>query len=388
MAIMHRRQFLLAAGATAVSVLQVPRAKALPSSGYRNLVILVELKGGNDGLNTVIPFNDALYRELRPRIAMARDRVIQIDETVGLHPNLAPLMPLWRNQELAIVQGVGYPEPNLSHFRSIEIWDTGSSSAHYLDEGWLTRVFQASPPPAHFATDGVVVGSSDMGPLQGMGARAIVLSNPVDFQRQSRLAKAGDDRRNSALRHILKVENDIVASAAKLVTKTELRTEFPRSGFGNTIRTAAQLAANDFGIAALRVTLGGFDTHANQEGTHGNLLKELAEGLIALKAALVEAGRWDTTMVMTYAEFGRRPKENQSAGTDHGTVAPHFVMGGKIKGGLYGQGPQLHRLDGSGNLGHAVDFRQLYATAMDDWWNVDSQRALKGRFTKLPLLRS
>jgi uncharacterized protein (DUF1501 family) len=390
---MNRRDFLLksaiGAGIAGAGSTWANRALAQAvagTTGYRNLVILVELKGGNDGLNTVVPFADPTYKELRPRIAIARDQVLQLSETAGLHPNLAALMPLWKSGELAIVQGVGYPTPNLSHFRSIEIWDTGAPSNEYLDEGWMTRAFESVPPPAAFATDGVVIGSNEMGPLHGMGARAIVLSNPVDFQRQARLAKAGDDRRNSALRHILKVENDIVASAAKLVTKTDFKTEFPKTGFGNSVRTAAQLAANDFGIAALRLTLGGFDTHANQEGPHGNLMRELADGLAALKAALVEAKRWDSTLIMTYAEFGRRPKENQSSGTDHGTVAPHFVMGGRVKGGMYGEAPNLKRLDGSGNLAFAVDFRQLYATALEDWWRVDASRALKGKFAKLPLI--
>lgn len=391
---MNRRDFLVrslvgtavVAGGGVVSTTALAQAVSA-TSGYRNLVILVELKGGNDGLNTVVPFADPAYRELRPRIAISRDQVLQLSETVGLHPNLTPLMPTWKGGELAIVQGVGYPTPNLSHFRSIEIWDTASSSNEYLDDGWMTRAFESVPPPAAFATDGVVIGSNEMGPLHGMGARAIVLSNPVDFQRQARLAQAGDDRRNSALKHILKVENDIVASAAKLVTKADFKTEFPKSGFGNSVRTAAQLATNDFGIAALRLTLGGFDTHANQEGPHGNLMKDLAEGLSALRAALIEAKRWDSTLILTYAEFGRRPKENQSAGTDHGTVAPHFVMGGKVKGGLYGDAPNLKRLDGSGNLAFTVDFRQLYATALEDWWRVDAARALKGKFAKLPLLK-
>jgi uncharacterized protein (DUF1501 family) len=376
---MVRRDFLrMTAGASAAALLGSAGHSvfAAPTGEYRNLVILVELKGGNDGLNTVVPYSDPTYAELRPRIAIARDQVLPISESVGLHPQLAPLMPLWKAGELAIVQGVGYPDPNLSHFRSIEIWDTASPSSAYFDEGWMARAFGATPPPASFATDGVVVGSSELGPLQGLGTRAIVLSNPVDFQRQARFAKAGEDRRNPALKHILKVENDIVASAAKLVTKAEFK-----------VRTAAQLAANDFGIAALRLSLGGFDTHANQDGPHRGLMKELSEGLVALKAALIEAKRWDSTLVMTYAEFGRRPKENQSAGTDHGTVAPHFVMGGRVVGGLYGEPPNLKRLDGNGNLAHAVDFRQLYATAIEDWWRADAARALKGRFAKLPILR-
>ena len=163
---------------------------------------------------------------------------------------------------------------------------------------------------------------------------------------------------------------------------------FPQNEFGNQIRTAMQIAANPAGVAALRVTLGGFDTHQNQPGTHANLMKVLAEGIVALKSALEEIGRWDSTLVMTYSEFGRRPKENQSNGTDHGTAAPQLVLGGRVKGGLHGQPPTLNRLDGGGNLPHAVDFRDLYATVLERWWHLPSQNVLGGRFAGLDLIKA
>ena len=154
------------------------------------------------------------------------------------------------------------------------------------------------------------------------------------------------------------------------------RTEFPRTPFGNAIRTAAQVVASKAGVAAIKVSLNGFDTHSGQQATQARLLKDLAEGLVALKSALLEAGRWQSTLVMTYAEFGRRPRENQSGGTDHGTASSHFVLGGKVKGGLYGQPPALARLDGNGNLPHAVDFRELYATVLERWWGVGAARCV------------
>jgi uncharacterized protein (DUF1501 family) len=153
------------------------------------------------------------------------------------------------------------------------------------------------------------------------------------------------------------------------------------------VRVAAQLAANPAGVAAIRLSLGGFDTHQNQPNVHQRLLGELAEGLAALKSALLEANRWDSTLVMTYAEFGRRPQENNSNGTDHGTAAAHFVAGGRVKGGLYGEPPRFADLDG-GNLRHAVDFRSLYATALERWWGVSSAGVLKGRFAPLDVLRA
>ena len=169
-----RREFLklsLAAGALAA----MPEfVLASPGDSYGNLLILVELKGGNDGLNTVVPYSDPLYHQLRPRIGIRREEVLQLDERSGLHPALAPLMPLWQAKELALVQGVGYPSPNLSHFRSIEIWDTASKSEQYLGQGWLARAFESDPAPRSFAAAGVVIGSQDMGPLAG-DSRTIAL---------------------------------------------------------------------------------------------------------------------------------------------------------------------------------------------------------------------
>ncbi|MBL8511004.1 MAG: DUF1501 domain-containing protein [Betaproteobacteria bacterium] len=396
---MNRRHFLQSLGLSAAAgcgylngvawAAPAAASAATPAGNrYQNLLILVELKGANDGLNTVIPYTDPLYSSLRPRLAIARDQVLQLDERTGLHPSLSPLMSLWEGKELAVVRGVGYPKPNLSHFRSIEIWDTASDSETFLETGWLGRALAAVPPPRQFAADGVVVGASDMGPLAGGAVRTIALADTAQFLRSAKLAQTGADQRNAALRHIQAVENEVLHAAGKLNSNYAFKTEFPKNPFGNQVRTAAQLVASQAGMAVIRLTLTGFDTHANQLGPHANLLKVLAEGMAALKAALVELNRWDTTLIMTYAEFGRRPKENQSGGTDHGTANSHFLMGGKVKGGLYGEAPQLNRLDGEGNLGFAVDFRSLYATVIERWWGSASTDVLGGKFAPLGVLRA
>jgi len=282
---------------------------------------------------------------------------------------------------------VGYPHPNLSHFRSIEIWDTASKSEEYLSQGWLARAFTARPVPQRYAADGVVIGSQDLGPLTGAGTRAIALANTEQFQRQARMAQPMHAHGNSALNHVMKVELDVAQAAAGLRGDHAFRTTFPQGPFGNAVKTAAQVIASPGGVAAVRITLNGFDTHVNQANIQANLLKQLAEGLAALKSALVEIGRWDTTLVMTYAEFGRRPQENGSNGTDHGTANAHFVVGGRVRGGLYGAPPQLDRLE-SGNLAYAVDFRSLYATALERWWGVPTSAALGGRYAPLEVLRA
>src|SRR5205823_13893642 len=250
---------------------------------------------------TVIPYADPAYYTLRPKLAISRDDVIQLSDRVGLHPALAPLNALWRDGELAVLQGVGYPSPNLSHFRSIEIWDTASRSEEYLQDGWLTRAFNSAPTPRSFAADGVIIGSPDLGPLAGGGTRAIALANTEQFLRQARLAASEGKARNKALQHILKVEADVMQAASHLNADYAFKTEFPQGAFGTAIKTASQVIANRAGVAVVRVTLGGFDTHSGQLNTQQRLLGELAAGLAALKNALDELDRWSNTLVLTYA---------------------------------------------------------------------------------------
>ena len=388
---MDRRNFLKLAGCVPlVSIApEVAFAAATPASaGYRNLLVLIELKGGNDGLNTLVPYASPAYYALRPKLAIAREQVLQLTDKVGLHPALEPLLPLWKSRQLAVLQGVGYPEPNLSHFRSIEIWDTASKSDEYLQDGWLTRSFAATPTPREFAADGVVIGSPDLGPLSGGGTRAIALADTEQFLRQARLAAPEGHASNKALQHILKVEADIVQAASHLNADYAFKTEFPQGAFGTAIKTASQVIANRAGVAVVRVTLTGFDTHSGQLNTQARLLGELSGGIVALKSALDELNRWNNTLVLSYAEFGRRPKENLSNGTDHGTASVHFALGGRVIDGMHGEQPSLDRLSGDGNPAHAIDFRSVYATVLDRWWGVPSSGPLGGRFAPLPILHA
>lgn len=287
---MDRRAFLKSSAALAAGGIEasVGFAAAPPGADYRRLLILVELKGGNDGLNTLVPYSDTAYYALRPKIGIGRDQVVPLSDHAGLHPALAPLADLWKERRLAVLQGVGYPDPNLSHFRSIEIWETASKSTEYLPDGWLTRAFAAQPPPRAFAADGVIVGSNELGPLAGGGTRAVALADTEQFLRRARLANARPEARSKAVAHILKVEANLAQAAAQLATYPAFKTQFPSGNFGKVIRTACQVIANPASVAAVRVTLAGFDTHVNQPATHGRLLAELANGITALKSALEE----------------------------------------------------------------------------------------------------
>lgn len=340
---------------------------------WQRRLILIELKGGNDGLNTVIPFADPHYYKLRPNLAIKHDDVIQLTETTGLHPALEKLVPLWERKELAIVQGLGYANPNLSHFRSGDIWHTGSDSEIVLDEGWLARLFTQQRPPEFFIADGIAIGN-DIGPLVGQSIRTLVMQNPQKFIRQAqRVNNVTGASSNEALRHLLQTQQGVHNSAQKLETQLGIDKvpleNFPRTAIGRQLAVVAQLINNKVDTPVIKISHGSFDTHTNQLGRHNNLLRQLAEAVSAFKDAMKVSGQWNQVLVMTYSEFGRRVAENGSRGTDHGTAAPHFILGGQVKGGLYGQQPSLDRLENK-NLQHTMDYRHLYATAAK-WWGFD-----------------
>jgi uncharacterized protein (DUF1501 family) len=398
---MKRRQFVsLFSSATGAALLSArapgwaQAADQRTASAEERILILVELKGGNDGLNTVVPYTDSAYYQLRPVIGIKPEEVIRLDEKTGLHPELKPLQALWDQGELGIVQGVGYPQPNLSHFRSIEIWETASRSNEYLPDGWAARGMKAGyGARRNFTAEGVLIGGGERGALNG--ARAVSLNNPEAFVNQSRFAQgteAPPAKGNPALKHLMQMESDINQAAQGLRGESyNFTTQFPAGAFGNGVKAAAQVVASQrgkAGVPVITLTLGSFDTHQNQLGTHANLLRQLAEGVAALKSSLTELGAWDRTLVMTFSEFGRRARQNNSNGTDHGTVAPHFVAGGAVRGGLYGQPPDLTRLDSTQNALYSTDFRQLYATVARDWWGVSPELVTRGKFEPVRFLKT
>jgi uncharacterized protein (DUF1501 family) len=347
------------------------------------ILLLVELKGGNDGLNTVVPYADAKYRELRPAIGVARERTLQLDERVGLHGKLEPLMESWKAGDLAIVQGVGYPYPNRSHFRSIEIWDTASASNQTLSEGWIAQAFHGASLPKGVGVDSIVIDTNAL-PSTGPGLRTIVMQDAENFLRQAQALKdsgATKDGGNPALRHLLAVRQEINAAAKGL---SDMLRAAPAPGqaypqemlLGRQLDLATRVLTARVPVVAIKAALGGFDTHANQVQVHERLLGVLAENLAILRKNLIAANLWNDVVVMTYSEFGRRVRQNASAGTDHGTAAPLFVMGGGVKGGLHGAYPSLTDLQ-DGDLRHTVDFRAVFATMAQGCWGLPRDFGLR-----------
>ena len=350
-------------------------AEAAPSHATGNRVlVLVELRGGNDGLATVIPYKDPGLRKLRPNLMAAQESVLPVGNDLAFHPALEPLMPAWNAGDLAVVLGVGYPNPNRSHFRSIEIWETGSASDELLTEGWVAAALGGG---VGAVADGIVIGGDRAGPLAGSRMRNLMMERPEQFIAQARRLKPVIGGSEGALGHILRTRRELVTAAGGLEDRLqplpEKLAEFPKTVFGAQVKTAARLILSDIKVPVLKLGIGSFDTHTNQRGTHDRLLEQLAAGLQAFREAMRTAGRWDDVLIMTYSEFGRRVRENASRGTDHGTTAPQFLIGGAVTGGLHATQPEPEDVDRD-NPDVRVDFRNLYDTLASEWWGIASVR--------------
>ncbi|MBK1648032.1 DUF1501 domain-containing protein [Rhabdochromatium marinum] len=363
---------------------------AAASSQNARLLILIALAGGNDGLNTLIPFADPHYRTLRPDLAIATDQIVKLSEHEGLHPQLAPLRTIWEARELAIIRGLGYPDPNLSHFRSMDIWETASRSDEVLTTGWLDRALAAKPGNDRAGIDGIILGEEESGTLAGGQARVITLTDLGQFQRQAQRLGVPPSTQPMppALRHVVEVENRIRHAANQMRHRPALQTPFPDHRFGRAMRSACEVIANrhSTGLRVVHLSLRGFDTHSRQAPTQARLFEQLATGLLSLRAGLQELQVWNDTLILTYSDFGRRPQQNANGGTDHGTASVQFALGGRVKGGLHGKPVSLAHLDSNGNPGFTVDFRCLYATVLEQWWGMDSRSVLGGRFGSLNLI--
>ena len=370
-----RREFLRLVASTATLAALPPSAFA--RSGQGRLLLLVELKGGNDSLNTLAPYQARRYREARPTLALKSGEVIDLGQGFGMHPSLRPLHTFWKAGEMAWIHGLGYAPPNRSHFRSMDIWNSASTNKAEQDRGWLSRILPQGFPLHGIALDGRA------GPLKG--ASNVLQMDRLDaFLRLARnIRSIHKQTDNPALEHVFSVQNRIARNARKLSAALQAvkipAAAFPRTPLGRQLFDAARLAASTLQIPVIKVMLPGFDTHAAQKQPHAQRLRMLADALGAFAHIMKRIGRWNDMLVVTYSEFGRRVAENASRGTDHGTAAAHFLLGGRVKGGHHGTPPSLQKLDND-DLVHTADFRALYHTLATDWLEMDSPWAKYGRF--------
>ncbi len=360
------------------------------------ILVVVQLTGGNDGINTVIPYSNSAYLQARPTIGIPDSQVLHLDNNVGLNPAMTGLKSLYDSGKLAVVQGVGYPNPNRSHFRSMEIWQTAEPE-RIAQEGWVGKYLDAVENGRTSALTGINIGNEQseavvsahaaVPSIQGLANFGMIFpNNPEGEARTAALRKiqlADGNSRYGAF--IQQTASEMYESADKIragVSNYKSTVQYQKDSFSTGMQEIAMLIAANLGTRIFYISTGGFDTHTQQANRQPRLLKQISDGLSTFYADMEQMGVSDKVMVMTFSEFGRRVHENAGGGTDHGTASEMFIMGGQVKGGLYGQYPSLTDLD-SGDLKYTTDFRAVYATALDRWMGADSERVLDARYNDL-----
>lgn len=400
---MHtRREFLGVAGASFVSLsafaprlfAQAAQASEAAAKNDRVLVV-VELSGGNDGLNTLIPFENDIYYKNRRVLGIPKANVHKIAETVGLHPSLEPLAELYKEGRLSVVQGVGYPEPDRSHFRSMEIWHTASTDKLPPPTGWLGRAADHFPGLSDDALPGLAFTGSlpqacrsekiilpVVGELETFAGAEQPAQKEIALRRKLSTASG---KANGAVQFLRSQSAAVYRTVDKLkgaAEKYKSTVEYPGSPLGGQLKHAAQILAGDLGVRVMYTSQDGYDTHSSQLEQHAALLADLAGSLAAFDKDLRGLNLADKVAVVVFSEFGRRVDENASNGTDHGAASCVFVAGAKIKGGLFGEYPRLDKL-GEGDLIFNTDFRSVYATLLDKWLDCESKKILGADFPAL-----
>jgi uncharacterized protein (DUF1501 family) len=383
-------------------------ASAAPQAGKPGakdtILVVVELTGGNDGLNTVVPFRDENYARLRPTLKLPTAQLKKLNDAVGLHPQMTGLADLWNDQCLCVVQGVGYPNPNQSHFDSMDIWQAGRTDQPRT-EGWIGKALKSLPgaPAFHLA-------AKESAPLALSGApvRVPSIQSLADFQLKM-AAATGTDRqeqrnviegaaqpasgssdRPSLLDFVQRTASATYASSRRLqeIGKNyQPKAPYPQEPLANKLKLAAQLIDADLGARIFYVSIDGFDTHANQLNAHADLLRQVSGAMTAFFKDMAARGHKDRILMMTFSEFGRRPYENGSKGTDHGAAAPMLLVGGKVKPAVVGEHPSLVTDTQLGNMKFKIDFRQVYAAILDQWLGVSSKDVLGEEFKPVEIFK-
>ncbi len=365
------------------------------------ILVVVELTGGNDGLNTVVPFKDPQYAKLRPTLKLPTAQLKKLNSELGLHPALTGFAELYESNALCVVQGVGYPNPNQSHFRSMDHWQAASMDEN-ATEGWIGKALKAMPASPAFHLK-----SSNQGaPLAMNGApvRVPSIGTLEEFQLQMAAASGAEKkdqrdviegavkgaRKPGLLDFVSRTASNTYASSRRLqeIGKNYVpKAPYPNTPLANRLKLAAQLIDANLGARVFYVAIDGFDTHATQAPAHVNLLTQVSGAMTAFFKDVSARGHRERVLMMTFSEFGRRARENGSRGTDHGSAAPMFLIGGKVEPGVVGAHPSLTDTP-LGNLTHHTDFRSVYATVLEKWLGVKSEPVVGAAFRPLDVLKA
>lgn len=362
------------------------------------VLVVINLQGGNDGLNMVVPHGMPQYYRYRPSLGIAPRDVLQIDRVVGLNPQMTSLKSMFDAGNVAIVQGAGYPKPDHSHFRSTEIWQTAAPE-RYESTGWVGRYLDAADVPKENLLNAVALAPVlpelmlsrrvDVPAIAGL--RGYGLTSDRNAPQRSAFSSLLHDERvpfaSPYLATVATIEDHAQRGSQelpKLLAGYTTTAAYPATAIGRSLALAAQIAGSRLGTRVIYVQHGSFDTHAGQRPTQDRLLREFSDGLKAFYDDLAAHGNEKRVLTLTFSEFGRRVAENASRGTDHGEAAPMLLVGGRVKGGLYGAHPSLDDLD-NGDMRFTLDFRSVYATVLEKWFARTPSEILAGTFPTLTL---
>ncbi len=399
------------------------RATQIATGRDSTILVILQMAGGNDGLNTVVPFQNDFYRKARPRIGIAADQVLKLNDDVGLHPALTGFKELYDAGQLSVVQGVGYPNPNRSHFRSTEIWQTASDANRFEKYGWLGRYFDNACAGCD-PTVGVNIGRQMPQAFAAQHPKGVSVDNPQNYRfiSSEKGVKGEEDMMEQSYRELNEQDMADANSGATIgaiggpatrsngspldflertaldaqvssdqiraiSNRTENKASYPSSQLGNGLKLVAKLIGGGLPTRIFYVSQGGYDTHTNQAGAQERLLRDLGGSVKSFTDDMKAQGNMDRVLLMTFSEFGRRVAENANGGTDHGAAAPMFVIGNKVKAGLLGKYPSLAPADlFQGDLKYTVDFRSVYAGVLENWLKTSSAPILGRKFQPLTLV--
>ena len=358
---------------------------AAKKSGRR--LILIELSGANDGLNTVIPYSDDRYYGLRPELAIKKNDSISITDDFSLHSALKNLVNVFEDNDLAIIHGLGYPGANRSHFKSIALWETGGDGLSNGRSGWLTEDIEDLKDDKDLDAHGISL-DGGMGVFTSPDGIWLSMTSANQFlQLSENQFVLSEKTENPSLNLLLNRAIDLNTSMKRISQKISASSKYPKSrvnagDLGRQLSSAAKLIAAGINTPIFKVKIDGFDTHENQLWRHNDLLRNLGNAISGFKKQMVELGEWENTLVFTYSEFGRRAIENFNRGTDHGTAAPHFLIGGKVNGGIYGKHPDLGNLI-EGDMKYTLDYRTIYELILGKWFSIQDNKFKSYRSEKL-----
>lgn len=399
---MDRRNFLknsaIATGAMMIPAFLKP-LEAMASGelgGYKNLVI-IQLSGGNDGLNTIVPYGNDIYYQKRNTIGIAKNDIVKLNDLQGFNPNLSALKEIYDQGWMSIINSVGYPNPDRSHFRSMDIWQTGSDANQFLTTGWIGRYLDSNCATCKNPYTAIEVDDTLSLAMKGAKMKGIAVEDPNKLFQTTRepffkelVHDHSDVNLNEDnLGYLYKTMAETYSSAGYIqqTSKTyAVKGEYPATPLGNQLKTVSKFINSGLETRVYYVSLSGFDTHVAQQPQQGRQLKIYADAVAAFIKDLKQTGKLDDTLVMTFSEFGRRVEQNASNGTDHGTANNILLFGGRLKkAGIYNGAPDLVQLD-NGDLEYTVDFRDVYATLLDKWLVVNSSSVLGKGFEVLDFI--